>query len=788
MVLNALRLAFRRLRQDKGFTLINMTGLATGICACIAIYTIVSYELSFDTFHPNGDRIYRVGARIAEHNEYFYGEDAPPPAAAALKQEIPGIEASARYYPYHTFKAPNTILTDANYFNIFPYHWLAGNPNTALNNPFSVVLTESQARHYFGPAKPDTWIGRSVTYEDSLYVHVTGIVSDWIGNTDFPFTDLISLSTIKASFLNNGFHPDSWQVMHGNQWAITFIKLAPHTNPDQVAKQLTPFIQRHLNDPAIAFFHLALVLQPLADIHFNPGYSHDGIRKAQLPVLYALMGVAVFILLLAVINFINLSTAQALRRAKETDIRRILGGSRTQLMLRFLTETAVITSLATLVGTALVRPVLAGFHTWLPPELHFRPFDALTLCFILTLTVITTLLSGVYPARLLTAAKPPKRYTVRKSLIVFQFTISLGFIIASIGVSRQLHFMLNTDPGFAKDAILTITKYDSTPAKLRVFAQQAQQMPGIAAVTLQGHAPAAQAIIEFPIQLDGRKDKETLTAYLEADPNFLSFYHIKLLAGRNFFKNDSSREVMLNDTYRRSLGFAHPADALGHFVTWNNKTHPIVAVIPDFHTGSFREAINPLLLANEPQYQQSIALRFNSPNHHDNIAHTQKTIAQLKTVWQSIFPDQAFQYTWLDESLHKLYQSETQLVWLVHAATAITIFISCMGLLGLILYIVEKRKKEISIRKVLGAGIANIVILLNKEFVLLIGIALFIAAPIAWLALQRWLREFAFRTSLPWWIFAQGGIVALAIATATISIRVLKAATVNPTKNLRSPD
>ncbi len=779
MLFNALRLAFRRLRHDKGFTLINMTGLATGICACIAIYSIAAYELSFDNFHPDGNRIYRIGARIAEHDEYLYGEDAPPPAAAALKQEIPGIEASARYYPYPNKTTSNAILTDGNYFQIFPYHWLAGNPATALNNPFTVVLTASQARHYFGPGKPATWMNKTVTYDDSLKAHVSGIISDWTGNTDFPFTDLISITTIPPSPLHTSFHPDSWQVMHGNQWAITFIKLSPHTNPEQVTKQLGPFLQRHLNDPAVAFFHLAFVLQPLADIHFNPAYSHDGIRKAQLPVLYALMGVAIFILLLAIVNFINLSTAQSLRRAKETSIRRILGGSRIQLMFRFLTETALITSLAAIIGTALIRPIFTLFQTWLPPDIHFHPFDALTLLFILSITVVTTLLAGIYPARLLTATKPPTRYTVRKTLIVFQFTISLGFIIASIGVSRQLHFMLTADTGFAKNAVLTITDYDAPPEKLHLFAQQALQTPGIDAVTLQGHAPAGQPIIEFPIQLDGRKDKETLVAYQEADPNFLSFYHIHLLAGRDFFKNDSTREVMINDTYRRALGFAHPIDALGHYVTWIGRIHPIVAVIPDFHSGSFRDPIVPLLLANEPQYQQSIALR---------ITHPETALQKLKTIWQSIFPDKPFQYSWLDESLQKLYQSETQLSWLVHAATAITIFISCMGLLGLILYIVEKRKKEISIRKVLGAGIANIVILLNKEFAQLIGIALIIATPISWLALQRWFREFAFHTTLPWWIFAQAGIAALTIATATISIRVLKAASANPIESLKSPD
>jgi putative ABC transport system permease protein len=332
-----LRTAWRSLKDHKNTTIIHIIGLTVGICACLTIYTITNYELSFDTFHPDKDRIYRLGARIREHADDFYGEDVPPPTAAALRHEVAGVEAAAHYYIFHT-KDTNAILTDKNYFDIFPYHWLAGNAATALNTPFSVVLTESRARRYFGAGNPTQFIGREITYHDSLTARVTGIVKDWPGNTDFPYTDLISLASINSSStLSRSFHPDSWDIPpHGNPWTWTLIKLSPHTNPRKIMAQLPAFVTRHLSqDSLLQLLHFALVLQRLDDIHFDTAYGHDGIRKANLPVLYGLLGAAGFILLLAIVNFINLSTAQSLRRARESNIRRILGSSRTRLARNF---------------------------------------------------------------------------------------------------------------------------------------------------------------------------------------------------------------------------------------------------------------------------------------------------------------------------------------------------------------------------------------------------------------------------------------------------------------------
>jgi len=768
--------AWRSLKNHKGSTIIHIAGLTVGICACLTIYTITAYELSFDTFHPDKDRIYRLGFHIREHIEDTYGEDAPPPAAAALRNEFPGIEATAHFYPFST-KDTNAILTNKDYFDIFPYHWLACNPATALQTPFSVVLTETRAHRYFGAGNPAQWIGRQISYHDSLTARVTGVVQDWPGNTDFAYTDLISLSSINSSpALTRNFHPDSWDIPpHGNPWAWTFIKLSSQTKPEKIAALLPTFVNRHLSqDSLLQFLHFAMVLQPLSDIHFNSAFEHDGIRKANLPVLYGLTGAAGFILLLAIVNFINLSTAQSLRRARETNIRRILGSSRARLALQFLTETALTTILAALLSAALVYPVIRLFRTWLPQDLHYHPLDGRALLFFLGFVALTTLLAGIYPARILSApAGPNRRYIVRKALIVFQFTISLVFIIGAIVFNKQLHFMLNTNLGFSHDAIITVSNYDIPAARLQQFARQARHLPAINDATVQSHAPAGQEIIEVPI-------KDELVSLQAADANFLPFYHIPLLAGHNLANDDSSREAIINDTYRKKLGFKTPSDALGHLLTWNGESHPIVGVIADFHAGSFHDPVYPLLIAPLPNLRQSVGLRL-TPG-----ANTAATLKQLAAIWKTTFPGKPFYFEFLDDSIARLYAAETRFSWLIYAATALAILISCLGLLGLILYIVERKKKEISIRKVLGAGVADIVFLLNKEFALLIAIALVIATPIAAYGMNRWLLDYAYRTPVSWWIFALAGLAALIIASLTISVRVIHAARVNPIQNLRA--
>ena len=802
---NQFRFAWRTLTRHKGYTFINILGLALGLSACLVIYTIVSYEFSFDRNLPDRDRVYRVGARIREDHGNGtrvegYGENIPAPAPEAIHATIPLIETTAAFYPYratvsipanhspHNLPAPTTIITTKDYFDIFPYTWLAGGASQSLTQPYSVVLTESRARDYFGDMPAPQYLNREVVYADSLRVRVTGIIKDYKGNTDFPYTDFISFSTISHSFLKNTYRRDSWHFNPGVPGICAFIKLPPHVRPEQDTALLNALVQRNLGtDAFMKLLDYSLVLQPFSDIHFNEGYTYDGIRKAQLPTLYGLIGAALFILLLAIVNFINLSTAQALQQAKDTGIRRILGATRFQLIIRSLTETLLLAVLSTIIALALVRPILLLVRDYIPAGLSFSPFSPATVLFTVTIITGTTLLAGSYPAISITRPRltrnqlpqpAGRKWTLRRILIVFQFSISLLFIIASLVVSRQLNYMLTADMGFKSNAVLTTTNFGVPPHQLRGFAQRALTIPGVQEYTLQGHAPAGMPGMEFPIQLDNSPNNKLEVGLQAADYRFIPFYQLKLLAGRNLLPGDSLREFVINLTYSNALGFAKPADALRHFLTWQGETHPIVGVVADFHTSSLHSPIPALAIARVADLDNSIGFRISLTDHH--------TLPQLETLWKTSFPGQAFTYTFLDESIAGLYKSDRQLSWLVHLSTVLTIFVSCIGLLGLILFTVERKKKEISIRKVLGAGVADIVFLLNKEFMVLVGIALVIASPIAFLGMHRWLQNFAYRTAISWWIFVLAGLITLAISLLTISLRVIRAALTNPTDNLRS--
>jgi hypothetical protein len=806
----------RFLARHKGYTGINILGLTLGLCACLVIYNIVSFEFSFDRSYPDRDRIYRIGARLQEDNgngvlKEGYGKTIPAPAPDALRTEIPLIETLAGYYTYNVSitiphpgdhngpaatapirlnRSNTTILAGKDYFDIFPYTWLAGSPSQSLGEPYSVVLTEKRARDYFGEMPVSRYLNRELIYDDSLHVRVSGIIRDYEGNTDFPYTDFISFPTISHSFLKHKYRidrNDQWRFNPGIPGVQAFVKLPKNANPAQAAALFDALLQRHIaTDSFLRLLKYSLVLQPLGDIHFNAAYDTDGIRKANRPALYGLIGAAVFILLLAIVNFINLSTAQSLQQAKDIGIRRILGATRLRLILRSLTETAILTTLAALIALALVRPVMILFSNYLPEGLPFNPFDLANLLFAAGSIVATTFLAGLYPAISLVHLQSNRtvqpqntqRFTLRRILIVFQFSISLLFIIASLVVGRQLNYMLDANMGFSSNAVVTVTDFNAPPQQLRLFARQALSIPGVQETIIQGHAPAGAPTIEFPLQLDNRTDNKMEVKIMAGDQQFIPFYHMRLLAGHNLSSGDSLRAFIINDTYRKALGFSKPADALGHSLTWQRKTYPIDGVVADFHTGSLHDPIPALVIARVANLDNSVGLRITLSNH--------QTLPRLETLWKSLFPDQPFSYSFLEDSIARLYKTDQQLSWLVGVSTAVAIFVSCIGLLGLILFTVERKKKEISIRKVLGAGVANIVYLLNKEFMVLVGIALALASPIAFLGMHRWLQNFAYRITISWWIFVLAGLITGTISVLTISLRVIRAALVNPTDNLRS--
>lgn len=810
MLRNFLKIAFRHLTKHKVSTSINLLGLTLGVTACLVIYLITNYELSYDTFHPNRERIYRLVGDVkydatSERHSVGFIPNAVP---AGIRKEIAGLETVAAFHNIETdVLIPNgeekptrfesrrrtggnadIIVADPQYFDIFTYQWLAGNPKTALKEPFNVVLSEKKARKYFGNLPLSDILGKEVIYQDSVRASVSGIVKDWTQPTDFTFTDFISMATVRASQLKKDINLDSWN----DNWSASqaYVKLPVGTTPAQVAPMLQQFAQRHYAKE-MKFWP---ALQSLSDLHFNADYRDNYSRKAHLPTLYGLMGVAAFILIIAAINFINLSTAQSMQRAKEIGIRKVMGSSRKSLVLQFLSETALLTFLAVLIGLLITSPILAAMQSLTPNGLTYNLFSLQNLLFLVSLIILTSLLAGLYPSWLLSSYLPAltlkgqnslkisQKGYLRKGLIVFQFTVSLAFIIGTLMVGRQLSFMRDKDLGFSTDAIIDV--HAPWGDKGQVLAQKIKQLSGVDQVTMQWFPPMGSSYMLTKLTYRGKKTIETDVSAKIGDANYIPLYKLRLLAGRNYLPSDSLREFVINATYAKTLGFKKPADALNQFVEFGDKKLPIVGVVADFHEQSFHEKISAAFIANMPDREKHIGVKLATKGQQaDDL---KATLANIEKAWQEVYPDNKFDFAFLDDSIAKLYEKEQKTAQLVNLATAIAILISCMGLFGLATFTAEQRTKEIGVRKVLGASVVSIVGLLSTDFLKLIIVALLLASPLAWWAMNEWLKGFAYKVDMEWWVFALAGLVAIAITLITISSQSLKAALTNPTQSLRA--
>jgi putative ABC transport system permease protein len=809
---NYFKIAWRHIAKHKSYTAINVIGLSIGICACIVIYLIAVYEFSFDSFHPGGDRIYRITGEMQNSSGEKTFLNSPVSEVAGFEKEIPGFEAKTAIHFYYANASINydngtvkkfdsrndLIITSQQYFSIFQYEWLAGNKTSALNAPYKVVLTESKAQKYFGSLPLERIIGKTVVYGDSLPVTVAGIIKDWNQNTDLPYTDFISISTVTNSFLKTQIPAEDWSSLQPHQ-SMAFVKLNKATTAAQINHQFEGFIKSHVKPPPGA--SLSMRLQPLSDMHFTNDYYReddgDNFRKAHLPTLYMLMGIALFILIIAAFNFINLSTAQSVKRAKEIGIRKVLGGKKANLVFQFLIETFVLTVFAAGIAILLVKPVLTIFSSFIPEGIKFDVLSPSTLLFLLLVVLINSLLAGFYPAKVLAAYLPVDtlkgttiqtrtgKINLRKVLIVFQFTISLVFIIGAIVISKQISFMRNADKGFKTDAIITINNWGDRSGKIAVLAEKIKQLNGVDKVIAQGNAPMgfAHGTENFKYK---DKNELTLEASIESgDENFIPFYGMELLAGRNMIHSDSLSELLINETCSHALGLANPHDAIGKLLyAGNGKAFPVVGVVKDFHEGSFHEAIKPVVIANMPERQWSIAVKLATKEKY--VSNMAGILSEIEKQWKLVFPNQNFEYSFLDESITWLYEKDKQTAWLINAAMIITIFISCMGLFGLAMFTTQQRTKEIGIRKVLGASVMNITTILSKEFLRLVLISLLIATPIGWYFMNKWLDDFVYRTSITSREFVLAAIAAVVITLLAVGFQSIKAAIANPVKSLRS--
>lgn len=818
MFKNYLTIAFRSLWKNKVFSLINILGLAIGISASLIIFLLVNYHFNFDKFQKDGDRIYRVVSNFQFGNEIYRSSGVTVPIGPAVQKELTGLEMTA---PFRAFEGDlkitvpaagtkeavaykhqnNAIFADENFCNLMGYQWLAGNAKTSLSQPYQLVLTKSNAKQFFPNLLATQTVGKELYFNDTVRMTVSGVVKDIEQNTCFQFKAFASKVSLNTKSFNPG---DLEQWDNTNSASQLLIKISAGTSPELVAKNINNLFKKHFTPPPGDNGKTEFALQTLNDVHFDGEYGTNDWPLANKPTLYSLLAVATFLLLLGCINFINITTAQASKRAKEIGIRKTMGSSRKQLIFQFLSETLLLTLTATIVSVILAPLLLKAFAGFIPADLNFSAAaQPIAILFIFLLIALVTFLSGFYPAIILSKYNPAlvlknqayantgvtRSAWLRKSLTISQFVIAQVFIMATLLVSKQISFALNKDMGFKKDAIVYFkTNYNDTfTSKKAVLVNKLKAIPGIALISLSNNPPSSNSTSSYTIKYkDGRKELEHDVQIKTADSNYIKLYQLKLLAGNNLSNSDTLNQYIINQTYATALGFKNPQDAIGKYLLVDNGRLqiPIVGVAADFNQRSIHEPIKPLVLCNGESRTTTINIKLQPQN--EAGTSWQATVGAIEKAWKQVYPEYDFENRFFDEEIAKFYDQEKQVSSLLMWTTGLAIFISCLGLLGLVIFTTLQRTKEIGVRKVLGASVQQIVSLISRDFIVLIVLAFVIAMPLAWFGINQWLQNFAYRTDVSIWTFVLAGGAAIVFALITISFQTIKAAIANPVKSLRS--
>lgn len=792
MFKNYLKIAFRNLAKTKGFSAINIMGLAVGLTACFLIFLYVQFELSYDTFNSKADRIYRIVADIKTPTEVINGSRPALAVPPNLKNDFPEIEAAVRIAQDEVlirkddlkFQEENAAWIDSAFFNVFDFELLKGNRQTALKEPFTVVLSETASRKFFGNKNP---MGETILVgEEAHPVKVTGLMKDMQENSQFRVDVLLSMTT-RSQAIDRGV--DS---IWGGYWPIAYVMLKPGTDPAALEAKFPAFLERR-NGTEMKQSQMVptLFLEPLRDVYLHS--TRDGQQKGNINNVYIFSIVAIFILLIACINFINLTTARAAERAKEVGIRKVVGAEKSQLTKQFIGESVIICLIAFLFSVLFSWLLLPLFNQLAGKTISSGIFSNGS--FILTLFLAAIgigLLAGFYPALVLSSFKPVvvlkgkfstgnRGIFLRKALVVTQFTVSIALIIATIIVYDQMTFMRNQNLGFSKDQIMVLeTSRDPSKEALK---QSLKSIPAVKSVSLSSSVPGAGNSIAYSEirNIKGDMQVANLDVYF-VDFDYIDQYQLKTVAGRTFskeFGTDSTKAMIVNESTVKMFGYSSPQDAIGKtFKQWGREGQ-IIGVVKDFHFRSLQQPIKPLSIRIEPNNTDYISIKVSAEN-------LPATIAAVEKQWKEIIPKRPFNYFFMDEFFDRQYRAEERFGKLFLNFAFLAIFISCLGLLGLASYSTIQRTKEIGIRKVLGASTTNIVNLLSVDFLKLILVSAVIAFPLAYVMMNKWLEDFAYRTGLSWWTFLIAGMLATFIALFTISFQAVRAALANPVKTLRS--
>lgn len=794
MIKNILKLSFRYLFRRKLNSLLNIVGLSIGLTCCILIFLYLSWELSFDKYQSKKDRIHRVVVQSQFPSGISYDASTPYPLAEALKTDYPELDQVCGIYleadgiitiEERKFPEQSILYTEPQLFEIFDYEWISGNPIEALNNPGSVVLTESLAKKYFAEEDP---FGKSIKLDNFHDLTITGILKDPPKNSHLQFCMVIPMETLSEKTIG----------LEYNRWTITltgmycYVLLPEKYPPSQLEDQFPDFTKKHLpeKDAETDEFHL----QALGDFHYNTDfgpYNYSYVTSKKNLVIFSVIGL--LILIIACINFINMTTAQAIKRSKEVGIKKTLGSSRGKLFRQFMSETYVVSFISLIFSLILAEIFLPYLNDFLGYDINMKLYGSLAIIiFLFLIFLVIGFLSGFYPSMIISSFNPTsalskkielsqgKKISLRSALVIFQFIISQILIISTIIISLQVKYFQDKDLGFSSKDIIRIEFPDIEDAKLRTLQSKLEQFPTIEEFSFAIGAPTADSNLGTHFNEPGSED-EYRVSFKPVDQNYLQTFKLDLLAGEwlpEYNAEDTVYHYVVNEALIKNINCQEPIEAIGKEIIVSNMRGDITGVVKNFNMSSLRNKIGNVVLTHFPRFYAGACLKID-PNNKDAAINT------LKTTWEEVFPESFFEYEYIDDYLDELYEDENRIFSIIRVFSIIAILISCLGLFGLVSYITAQRTKEVGIRKAIGASFGNIVLLLSTDFSKLVLLANIISWPVAWYIVDKWLQNFAFPIDMPWLVFPFTAIVSLIIALLTVSYQAIRTANSNPVKALR---
>jgi putative ABC transport system permease protein len=806
MFRNYLKVALRNLWKSKGFTAINIIGLASGLGVCLLIVLYVADEWSYDRYNDKVDRIYRLDADIYFNSTQFTASISPKPLALTLAKESPQVQQMVRINSSNDIlvkkgadwiRDHHLAFADSTFFKVFSVPMLTGDPATALNEPNSIVIDESAARRYFNSTDV---VGKTLELENKTLCKITGVMQD------FPRQSHIHLSFIRPVRDANHGDDDQWL---SNNWH-SYILVRPDVDRAALQERVNATVDKYLGLQLQQMLHTSIKdmnhqgahfiyhLMPLADIHLHSNKSYELEPNGNINYIYIFSFVAILILVIACVNFMNLSTARSANRAKEVGIRKVAGSTKGHLITQFLTESVLLSFFSLLLALGIALVLLPMFNQLAGKELHASSLFSLRFLSLLVILVfLVGCLAGSYPAFYLSSFQPIlvlkgkiasgfKGSLLRSVLVVGQFVISIALIISTIVIYNQLNYISSRETGFDRDQVLIIHNAYLAGDPIKTFRKELTQLTGVADATLSGDLPTRGGGYDqegwFRDAAMDTKGAVVLTN-LFVDEHYVPTLGMKMVQGRNFsidFPSDSTG-IILNESAVELMGWKDPINHLFYRPGDSMKSvaFHVIGVVKDFNFSSMHDKVGPLVM-NMGDNRGSMAVRLRGGDMFGSVG-------QIEAKWKRMANGVPFTYTFMDDDFNQLYQSEKQTGQLFISFAVFAIFIACLGLFGLVTYAAEQRMKEIGIRKVLGARVSGIVGLLSKDFALLVGIAALIALPLAWWSMSHWfLQSFAYRVGISWWIFVLAGAVAFLIALLTVSVQTIRAAIANPVKSLRS--